>query len=61
MDLKSPEVPSKRGRYLLVGEAEGASLGRGSYGRVCPAWDQQEERLVVLKKIQGGDTEEAKR
>ena len=46
MDL---EEPGKRERYLLVGGAEGASLGRGSYGRVCPAWDEQEERLVAIK------------
>ena len=57
MDL---EEPGKRERYLLVGGAEGASLGRGSYGRVCPAWDEQEERLVAIK-MQRRDSETAKR
>ena len=27
-------------------------VGRGSYGRVCPAWDEEEERLVAIKMQQ---------
>ena len=47
-------------KVFAGGRAEGASLGRGSYGRVCPAWDQQEERLVAIK-MQQRDSETAKR
>ena len=48
-------------RYLLVGNGGEASLlGRGSYGKVCPAWDRQTERLVAIK-IQRRDSETAGR
>ena len=58
MDLGSS---AKGERYLLVGGKEAAaSLGRGSYGQVCPAWDTGDERLVAIK-VQRRDSETAKR
>ena len=38
-------------RYLLLGNGgKGSILGCGSYGKVVPAWDQEEERLAAIKQ-----------
>ena len=50
---------SKCDRYLSLGK-NAASLGRGAYGQVRPAWDQDAERLVAIKE-QRRESDTAKR
>ena len=47
-------------RYQRLGSSVHASLGKGSYGTVVPAWDAQSHRMVALKQ-QPRESDEATR